>query len=94
MAADAERERVAAAAYEHVVASGRWTYRRLVEDVEAVLPAAARRRASRPAVAASRALDSVSKPLLPLAARVLMPLRRRLYSRLRLRGYGPAEQKG
>ena len=47
VAADAERERVAAAAYEQVVASGRWTYRRLVEDVEAALPAAARRRAGR-----------------------------------------------
>ena len=40
-----------------VVASGRWTYRRLVEDVEAALPAASRRRAARAALAASRALD-------------------------------------
>ena len=31
-------ERVAAAAYADVVASGRWTYRRLVEDVERELP--------------------------------------------------------
>lgn len=94
VAADAERERVAAAAYEQVVASGRWTYRRLVEDVEAALPSAARRRAGRLTPAASRALDQASKPLLPLATRVLMPLRRRVYGRLRLRGYGTAERQG
>jgi hypothetical protein len=90
VAADAERERIAAAAYADVVASGRWTYRRLVEDVEAALPPAPRARAARPAVAAARALDGASKPLLPLATRVLMPLRRWLYGRLRLRGYGTA----
>jgi len=93
VAADAERERITAAAYHDVVASGRWTYRRLVEDVEAALPPASPARAARPAVAASRALDGASKPLLPLATRVAMPLRRRLYGRLRLRGYGPAERR-
>ncbi len=93
VASDAERERVAAAAYADVVEPGRWTYRRLVEDVEATLPAAGRRAAGRPALAASRVLDQASKPLLPLATRVLMPLRRWLYGLLRLRGYGAAEQK-
>jgi ketosteroid isomerase-like protein len=84
------RDLIAAGAYSQVVAPGRWTYRRLVEDVEGVVPAPARRRPRRPAVAASRALDTASKPLLPLATRVLMPLRRWLYGRLRLRGYGAA----
>jgi hypothetical protein len=93
VASEPERERLAAQAYGDVVASGRWTYRHLVEDVEAALPAPARHPARRPAVAASRALDQASKPLLPLATRVLMPLRRRLYGRLRIRGYGAAEQK-
>jgi ketosteroid isomerase-like protein len=89
VASESQRELLAAGAYSQVVAPGRWTYRRLVEDVEAVLPAAAAP-ARRPTLAASRALDTASKPLLPLATRVLMPLRRRLYGRLRLRGYGAA----
>jgi ketosteroid isomerase-like protein len=93
VALEAERELLAAKAYGDVVASGRWTYRRLVEDVEAVRPVKARRPARRPAVAAARALDHASKPLLPLATRMLMPLRRRLYGRLRVRGYGPTGQK-
>jgi hypothetical protein len=93
VAEDAERERVAEAAYRDVVASGRWTYRRLVEDVEAALPATRRRPAGTAARAASRGLDAGSKPLLPLASRVLMPLRRRVYGALRLRGYGAAGQR-
>jgi hypothetical protein len=94
LASERERERLAASAYEDVVAAGGWTYRRLVEDVETVLTRASPSRAvARPAVAVSRALDAASKPLLPLAFRVLMPLRRRLYGLLRIRGYGAAEQK-
>ncbi len=94
VASDVERERLAAAAYRDVVGSGRWTYRRLVEDVEAVLPITRGRPATRAASGAARAIDALSKPLLPLATRVLMPLRRRAYGALRLRGYGATEQGG
>ena len=93
VASEAERERLAAAAHRDVVGSGRWTYRRLVEDVEAVLPISRGRPATRAASGAARALDALSKPLLPLATRVLMPLRRRVYSALRLRGYGTEGQR-
>lgn len=93
VASDARRDDVAEAAYADVVASGRWTYRRLVEDVEALVPVAARRPITRPAVALARVADQASKPLLPLASKVLMPLRRRVYALLGLRGYGTAGQK-
>jgi len=86
VAADRDRERTAEAAYRDVVASGRWTYRRLVDDVEAQLPAAPRR--GRAVGALSRLLDGATKPLLALAMHVAMPLRRRVYTALRLRGYG------
>jgi hypothetical protein len=86
VASEAERERVAAAAHRDVVASGRWTFRRLVEEVEKALPPARPRRGI--VRGAARGLDSASKPLLPLATRVVMPLRRRIYGALRMRGYG------
>jgi hypothetical protein len=78
----AEAGRIAARAHADVVASGRYTYRRLVEDVERELPpgrdAAAR-------AWASHAVDTVARPLIPLATRVLMPARRWLISRFRRR---------
>jgi hypothetical protein len=78
-----EAERLAARTHAEVVASGRFTYRRLVEDVERELPAArADGRASARALA-SQAVDSATRPLIPLATRVLMPARRRLLSALR-----------
>jgi len=80
-------DEIAAAAHADVVASGSWTYARLVEDVERALPAVERRPAAAAVRAASRAADSVSKPLLPLASEVIMPVRRRLYGALGLRGY-------
>jgi hypothetical protein len=91
VAAGGDRERVAAAAHRDIVASGPWTYRRLVADVEAWLPRAAPRRLAGLQAVVSRALDSATKPLLPLATRALMPLRRRVYGTLRLRGYGRSE---
>lgn len=83
--------RIADAAHADVVAAGRWTYRRLVEEVEAELPAGGR---SAPglgpsvAQAGTRLLDRATRPLLPLALKVLIPLRRRLFTRLGIRGYG------
>jgi hypothetical protein len=74
-----ERE-LAAAAYEDVVASGQWTYRRLVEDVEAALPTARRRPRDRLAATVAHAADTASKPLLRVATDVAMPLRRRVLS--------------
>jgi hypothetical protein len=61
-----------------IVESGRWTYRRLVEDVERELPGAAA--TAPPAIRAVSAhtLDTASRPLVPLATRVLMPARRQL----------------
>jgi hypothetical protein len=73
---------IAERAYADVVASGRYTYRRLVEDVERALPAAPRRRRTAGA-AVSRAIDAASHPLIPLATRVLMPARRRVLAWLR-----------
>jgi hypothetical protein len=70
---------IADRAYADVVASGRFTYRRLVEDVERVLPAAGRGR--RPVL--SQAVDTGSHALIPLATRVLMPARRRVLAWLR-----------
>jgi hypothetical protein len=70
---------VAERAYADIVASGRYTYRRFVEDVERVLPAAGKVR--RPVL--SQAVDAGSRALIPLATRVLMPARRRLLAWLR-----------
>jgi hypothetical protein len=73
---------IADRAYADVVASGRYTYRRLVEDVERSLPPAPARRRTAGA-AASRAVDAASQPLIPFATRVLMPARRRVLAWLR-----------
>ena len=82
-------EELAGAAHADVVAGGHWTYRRLVEDVERELPAGrARAPLSAALCALSRAVDRASRPLLPLALRLMMPLRRSLLGALRLRGYG------
>lgn len=87
--------RLADAAHADVVAADRWTYRRFVEEVEAELPVsgASPRRAA-PALAlalvGARLLDRASRPLLPLALKVLIPLRRELFTRLGIRGYGPS----
>jgi hypothetical protein len=78
VAADDSRE-IAERAYADIVASGRFTYRRLVEDVEGVLPAAKDGR--RPIL--SQAVDTSSHALIPLATRVLMPARRRVLAWLR-----------
>jgi hypothetical protein len=78
VAADDSRE-IAERAYADIVASGRFTYRRLVEDVERVLPAAKDGR--RPIL--SQAVDTSSHALIPLATRVLMPARRRVLAWLR-----------
>jgi hypothetical protein len=75
-----EGERLAARAHAEVVASGAYTYRRLVEDVERELPAG--RDLPRRAQVA-RAVDDASRPLIPLATRALMPARRALLSALR-----------
>ena len=88
VAADRDRERMVADAYRDVVASGEWTYRRLVEDVELRLPSAARHRGAPALRAAAHLADAGSKPLLPLAERVAMPARRALYGALGVRGYG------
>jgi hypothetical protein len=78
VAADDSRE-IAERAYTDIVASGRYTYRRLVEDVERALPAASGGR--RPVL--SQAVDTSSHALIPLATRVLMPARRRVLAWLR-----------
>ena len=64
---------IAERAHADIVASGRYTYRRLVESVERVLPATATRRGA----VVSRVVDTASHALIPLATRVLMPTRRR-----------------
>ena len=64
---------IAERAHADIVASGRYTYRRLVESVERVLPATASRRGA----VVARAVDTASHALIPLATRVLMPARRR-----------------
>jgi hypothetical protein len=71
---------IADQAYADIVASGRYTYRRLVRDVERVLPGTARRRTV--GSAASHVMDTASHPLIPLATRMLMPARRRLLGSL------------
>jgi hypothetical protein len=77
--AAADSRAIAERAYADIVASGRFTYRRLVEDVERVLPAA--RGGRRPILA--QAVDTGSHALIPLATRVLMPARRRVLAWLR-----------
>jgi len=88
VASEAERDRLAERAHRDVVASGDWTYRRLVTDVEAQLPAAAARRPRRAVLAAAGAVDRASRPMLSSAPRLAMSARRRLYGVLGLRGYG------
>ena len=94
VAGDTDRAaRLADAAHADIVAPDRWTYRRLVEEVEAELPVSGgSRRPAAPALAlaAARLLDRASRPLLPLALKVLIPLRRELFTRLGIRGYGPS----
>jgi hypothetical protein len=80
--AGGDAEPIAERAHADIVASGRYTYRRLVEDVEAKLPGRPGRPRSAGSIA-SHALDAASQPLIPLATRVLMPARRRLLSLLR-----------
>jgi hypothetical protein len=73
---------MAAHAHAAVVASGRFTYRRLVEDVERELPPSPDRRRTTAGTVASRAIDTASRPLVPLATQALMPARRRLLGAL------------
>jgi hypothetical protein len=77
-----EGERIAERAYRDVVASGRFTFRRLVEDVERELgPAPVRHRATLGSLSA-HALDTATRPLIPVATRAVMPARRRLLGAL------------
>jgi hypothetical protein len=76
-------EELAEAARRDIVASGAWTYERLVRDVERELPEAPRRFGARLLATAARVADMASKPLLRVATRVAMPLRRRLVEALR-----------
>jgi len=75
---DGRAKELADAAHRDLVASGQWTYRRLVEDVEHELPLARGGGSDRLAAAAARVADTTSKPLLRVATDVAMPLRRRL----------------
>ena len=80
-------ERIAEQAHRDVVASGRYTLRRLVDDVERELgPANGRTRATAGSVSA-RAIDAASQPLIPVATRALMPARRRLLGALGSESY-------
>jgi hypothetical protein len=66
-------------AHEHVVASGRFTSRRLVEDVERELgPTDAPVRRTTLRALSSHAVDTASRPLIPVATRAVMPARRRV----------------
>jgi hypothetical protein len=102
--ADAERQRIVEAAYEHVVASGEYTYERLVRDVEgvafAVSPVATDSRAVRLSYRLSRAAGRVSwakvavyvavaRRLRALALRVLPEV---VLSRIRRRVAGSAAE--
>ncbi len=80
--AGGDAESIAERAHADIVASGHYTYRRLVEDVERELPGRPGRPRSAGSIA-SHALDAASQPLIPLATRVLMPARRRVLSLLR-----------
>lgn len=77
-----DRERaweLAEAAHADVVASGRWTYERLVGDIEQVLPPGqSGGAAARTSLQVGRTVDRATRPLLPLAVRGLMPIRRRV----------------
>ena len=75
-------EQIADRAHRDIVASGRFTLRRLVDDVERELGSAPSR--SRPTAGAlsARALDTASRPLIPVATRAVMPARRRLLGAL------------
>ena len=79
--------RLSQQAYTDVVASGEYTYRRLVEQVERELPAPSRERSGRPATAVSNAVDALTRPLIPLATRALMPVRRRVLGAAGAQGY-------
>ncbi|HYI36494.1 MAG TPA: hypothetical protein VEX39_07815 [Thermoleophilaceae bacterium] len=74
--------RLADRAHADVVASGEYTYRRLVEDVEAVLPAPSRPGAGATPARVSGAVDTAARPLIPLATKALMPVRRRVLGAL------------
>ena len=76
-------------AFRDVVASGQYTYRRLVEEVERELPSPAPAGRHRLTARASGAVDAVSRPLIPLATRTLMPARRRLLGASGAQGYRP-----
>jgi hypothetical protein len=82
-----EDGRLAARSHADVVASGRYTYRRLVEDVERELPGAPDGRRVTAGSVSSRAVDAASRPLVPLATSVLMPARRRLLGQLGAAAY-------
>jgi hypothetical protein len=72
-----EAGRIEARAHVAIVASGGFTYRRLVEDVERELPPAPGARRVTAGALSSRAVDAASQRLVPLATRALMPARRR-----------------
>ena len=76
-------------AYRDVVASGQYTYRRLVEEVERELPSPAPAGRHSLTARASGAVDAVSRPLIPLATNTLMPARRRLLGASGAQGYRP-----
>ena len=85
----ATAERLAARAHADVVASGRLTFRRLVDDVEAGLPPARAPRRVTAGALSSQAIDAASRPLIPLATRALMPARRRVLGALGSSQYEP-----
>jgi hypothetical protein len=80
-------EQMAARAHRDVVASGDYTYRRFVEQVERALPHPGRVRRRRIGASATGALDAASRPLIPLATRAFMPARRRLLGATGSHGY-------
>jgi hypothetical protein len=82
-----EAERIAGRAHRDIVASGRYTYRRLVEDVERELGPAPARRATSLGAVSSRAVDSASKRLIPVATKGVMPARRKLLGALGAEDY-------
>jgi hypothetical protein len=77
-----EPARMAERAHAEVVASRRYTYERLVQDVERELPPSSAPQRARVRAATSQAVDAATQPLIPLATRGLMPTRRRLLGAL------------
>jgi hypothetical protein len=78
----AEGERIAERAHQEVVASERFTLRRLVEDVERELGPAPGPSRTTVGTLSAHAVDAASRPLIPLATRAVMPARRRLLGAL------------